>query len=251
MKLAGKTHSFWQRPLRRHCGGESGFTMVEIAIALGVVAFALVAIIGILPTGLQVQRDNRTETIINQDASFWLDAIKSGARGMDELVNLVDRIEIHYNFDDPPRETLSSHSGFSNGAEIIGLLTTPARTNAEVYASVWSMSGAAAEKEPNVSDRAVSFKYRMRVYIQRGDGAFGPSHARSFQDASFNPNGPQQVPLTSFYDIRLTLAYPLVREDAGPLRDLRPTRSQNFRGAASRRIQLEDVGGLTYTFFTQ
>ena len=64
---------------------EGGFTMVEIAIALGVIAFALVAIIGILPTGLQVQRDNRAETIVNQDATFWLDAIKGGTKGADDL----------------------------------------------------------------------------------------------------------------------------------------------------------------------
>src|SRR5262245_18059976 len=31
----------------------SGFTMIEIAIALGVIGFALVAIIGILPSGLE------------------------------------------------------------------------------------------------------------------------------------------------------------------------------------------------------
>src|SRR5436190_24058151 len=35
-----------------------GFTMVEIAIAVAVIAFALVAIIGILPGGLQVPKEN-------------------------------------------------------------------------------------------------------------------------------------------------------------------------------------------------
>ena len=59
---------------------ESGFTMAEIAIALGVIAFALIAIVGILPSGLQVQRDNREETIINQDARLLLAAIRSGGR---------------------------------------------------------------------------------------------------------------------------------------------------------------------------
>jgi len=55
--------------------------MVEIAIALGVVAFALVAIIGVLPTGLTVQKQNREETIINQDGTLWLEAIRGGAIG--------------------------------------------------------------------------------------------------------------------------------------------------------------------------
>ena len=59
---------------------QAAFTMVEIAISIGVIAFALVAIIGILPTGLQTQRDNREDTIVNQDARVLLAAIKSGGR---------------------------------------------------------------------------------------------------------------------------------------------------------------------------
>src|SRR5688572_14957475 len=71
---------------RHHIAGcrrehdQSAFTMVEIAIALAVIAFALVAIIGILPTGLQVQRDNREDALINQDARLLVEAIKTGGR---------------------------------------------------------------------------------------------------------------------------------------------------------------------------
>src|SRR5438132_7162660 len=67
----------------------SAFTMIEIAISLAVIGFALVAIIGILPTGMQVQKDNRQETIINQDATVILNAIKNGERGLDDLTNYV------------------------------------------------------------------------------------------------------------------------------------------------------------------
>lgn len=59
---------------------QSAFTMVEIAISLGVIAFALVAILAILPTGLQTQRDNREDTLINQDARVILEAIRNGGR---------------------------------------------------------------------------------------------------------------------------------------------------------------------------
>ena len=62
---------------------EAGFTMAEIAISLGVIAFALIAIVGILPSGLNVQRDNREETIVNQDARLLLAAIRSGGRDTD------------------------------------------------------------------------------------------------------------------------------------------------------------------------
>src|SRR5215469_2200635 len=70
----------------RTCGA---FTMVEIAISLAVIGFALVAIIGILPTGMNVQKDNRHETVINQDVTLWMNAMRGGAQGIDDLTNYV------------------------------------------------------------------------------------------------------------------------------------------------------------------
>lgn len=54
------------------------FTMVEVALSLAIVAFAMVAIIGVMPMGLNVQKENREETIISQDAAFILEAIRAG-----------------------------------------------------------------------------------------------------------------------------------------------------------------------------
>src|SRR6266850_1734300 len=65
------------------------FTMIEIAICLAVIGFALAAIIGVLPLGMNVQRENREGTVINQDATIFLEAISKGARGMDDLTNYV------------------------------------------------------------------------------------------------------------------------------------------------------------------
>src|SRR5438552_12806303 len=72
----------------------AAFTMVEIAISLGVIAIALVAILGVLPTGVRVQRDNREDTILNQEGVFWLETIRSGSKGLDYLTNYVDTITI-------------------------------------------------------------------------------------------------------------------------------------------------------------
>ena len=63
--------------------------MVEIAICLAIIGVALVAIIGVLPLGMRTQRDNREETIINQDATVFIEAIRSGARGLNDLTNYV------------------------------------------------------------------------------------------------------------------------------------------------------------------
>lgn len=71
---------------------QSGFTMVEIALCLGIIAFALVAIIGVLPTGVKVQKENREETIINQDGLLFLEAIRGGAKGFEFLTNHVESI---------------------------------------------------------------------------------------------------------------------------------------------------------------
>src|SRR2546427_10880407 len=65
------------------------FTMIEIAICLAVIGFALAAIVGVLPLGMNVQRENREETIINHDASIFLDAIRHGELGLDDLTNYV------------------------------------------------------------------------------------------------------------------------------------------------------------------
>src|SRR5450755_3558312 len=68
---------------------DAGFTMVEVAISLAIIGIALVAIIGVLPLGMNVQRDNREATVINQDATVFLEAIRNGSRGLDDLTNYV------------------------------------------------------------------------------------------------------------------------------------------------------------------
>ena len=215
--------------------------MIEIAIALGVIGFALVAIIGILPAGLEVQRDNRSETILNQDGTFWLEAIRNGARGLDDLTNNVESISV---VNPAPVSTSNFYTfgnGFFSGADIIGLLTTQAaEPDAIVRANVWAVSGSAAEKEVNPADRELTFKYRMRVHIERGT-----NFALSFTTLSTNNLPIVPEPLDSLYNVSLTFAYPLIRDDR------LPPRSQSYRGLVSREIRTNIVGGVPYFFFTQ
>ncbi len=72
----------------------AGFTMVELAICIAVVAVAMVAIIGVLPSGLGSQQLSREETIVNQDATVLLEAIRTGAWLSDDLTNYVDYVVI-------------------------------------------------------------------------------------------------------------------------------------------------------------
>lgn len=58
--------SFALSALRRLRGGKQGFSLVEVTIALGVTAFALVALFGMLPTGLNLFRSSMDTSIKSQ-----------------------------------------------------------------------------------------------------------------------------------------------------------------------------------------
>jgi type II secretory pathway pseudopilin PulG len=173
-------------------GGASfaAFTMIEIAISLAVIGFALVAIIGILPLGMNVQKLNRQETIINQDASVLMNAIRNGERNVDDLTNYVLGITNYmtqFNARGVPvgnhvygyTYTVSSNNGASmnpvfpitNGVRIVGLLSTPKLVpvrggtfySNHVVAFVRSLSGPASEKYPqnNPTAQELALSYRM------------------------------------------------------------------------------------------
>ncbi len=178
----------------------SAFTMIEIAISLAIIGFALVAIIGALPTGMTVQRDNREETIINQDASVFMDAIRhgmpinaigSGVTGLDDLTNYVFAITNYFRnytsngvpvgivhaygytyytatFD---KSTMGTLLPLTTGARIVGLLSTPkyqfrpdgSFVSNRVEAYVRAISGNASEKPPQVDPnvQSLAFSYRL------------------------------------------------------------------------------------------
>ena len=66
--------------------------MLEIAVSLGVIAIGMVAILGVLPSGLNVQKDNRERTYVNEDARLLIDALREGNEGLYALTNHVEAI---------------------------------------------------------------------------------------------------------------------------------------------------------------
>ena len=123
--------------------------MIEIALSLAIIGFALIAILGVLPIGLGVQKDNREETIVDQDAVVWMNAIRNGSMGYDDLTNSViaiTNIVTTYRWDGNTAQQLgqpvtnaytptTSYLGqnlpmipavpLTNGMFIIGLLSKP------------------------------------------------------------------------------------------------------------------------------
>ncbi|HLX71295.1 MAG TPA: hypothetical protein VKV04_16840 [Verrucomicrobiae bacterium] len=112
-------------PPRLSTPRRAGFTIIEIALCLGIIAFALVAIIGALPTGLNVQKNNREQTIIGQDATTMMDAIRSGSMGFDDLTNYVVAITnfwttYKYGTTPPQGTPLIGVAGAGNGTPLAG-----------------------------------------------------------------------------------------------------------------------------------
>src|SRR5258706_3432613 len=145
----------------------AAFTMVEIAIAVAVIAFALVAIIGVLPAGLQVQKENRQDTLMAQYGTYFMEAIRNGSTGLDELARYVTSIEVR------GPGFANTYSNFASGAEVIGLLSTPETTNT---ATVRAVAGALSEKATAMADFA--FSYRLQTQITR----FNPAQIERQED---------------------------------------------------------------------
>ncbi len=248
---------------------QSAFTMIEIAIALGVIGFALVAIIGILPVGLTVQRETHQDNVIGQDGPFFLEAIRNGGpalgvganTSLDFLTNYVDYIAItsftangtntvyYSNNPSPPH--------FTNGAMILGLLTTP-----EIYPPVYGagvnfvtarirgLTGAATEQ--NGSNVLSSFRYYMNVEVV----PFNSISPASTDFTDYNPtNDPfdynprferaAEAPylVNNLYDVRLKFSWPVrPNGSAGPNR-------QAYRSLVSAHLTFLTNGPTAYWFF--
>ncbi len=157
--------------------------MVEIALSLGVIAFALVAIIGVLPTGMKVQRDNREETIINQDAVYWIEAIRSGAKNQNR--NLYTYIDMLV--------SPSAPYAFSNDYDVVGILSAPGiKTN-----WIRSMSGSFAEK----GNTNLTFSYRLIVDVVTNQPTAGSTELRLVFQWPLLPGGNTGSGLRTFRTI--------------------------------------------------
>lgn len=229
MKVSAHIANSSRQPAaRRAC---SGFTMVEIAISLAVIGIGLVAIIGSLPQAMSVQKENREETVINQDATILMEAIRNGARGLDDLTNYVYAITIYWTkYDANGNLETTNSDGYSyqsskiikfsqppiypitNGLRIIGLLSMPKYTDLNfdstnnlysggysnrVIAYVRSMSGLATEKPPQDNDIVVDDSFGYRLVCENAPVQTAVSDAGYGKQTSAN-----------LHELRLTFLWP-------------------------------------------
>jgi type II secretory pathway pseudopilin PulG len=266
----------------------SAFTIIEIALCLAIIGIALVSILGVLPIGMNTQRDTREETVVNQDATLLLEDIRNGVRGANDLTNYVYAItnfwtlynangsvnrsgknSYSYGTVSVPQaypSTPFTAAPLTNGANIIGLLSTPefiANPTASninntsypaipnlfnvpgysnhIVALVRSLSGSAAEKPPQNNAIMVedTFTYKLLVV-----------------------NAPMAMD-TNIYNLPLAQqAY--VRQLAGSQRELRMTwlwpvqpngsvgnGRQTFRATIAGQLAQQTVSGNNNLYFYQ
>ena len=233
----------------------SAFTMIEIALCLAIISFALIAIIGVLPLGMNAQRDNREETVINQDATVLLEAIRGAARGADNLTNNVYQIvnsRVKYVGGSATADAQTFGSSYlTNGARIVGILSTPQFTDNggvplafpplngysnHVVAYVRSFSGLAAEKPPQDNTIMVTDAFTYRVYCVNAAVAFDPNNSLTGFSKQLNGN---------LHELRLTFLWPqLPNGNVGSGR-------QTFRTAIAGQLAQDPNNGFLFFYRSQ
>ena len=251
--------------------------MLFRSISLAVIGFALAAIVGVLPFGMNVQKENREETIINQDQSIFVNAIRNGEKGLDDLTNYVYAITnwvtefgpgkpkplytLGYTYLTSSRDgtTMSPPFPITNGFRIVGLLSTPKlvffdagkvsgfRSN-HVVAYVRALSGNASEKFPqnNPSVQDLAFTYRMISEVFPYNEF--ERNWTNFNDQSIAGNTNEITTRSNFwmltktmqanlYDLRLIFRYPFLPN--GKTGDGRLV----FRTGASGSLQATNEAG--------
>ena len=248
----------------RHPSLVTGFTMVEVAISLAIIGVALVGIIGVLPLGLRTQRDSREDTIINQDATVFTEAVSKGARGANDLTNYVYAITNWWTLYNPNGSVNKADvNGYTpaaayaygtpvpsmeitNGGNIVGLLSTPEYTDTgfnptnnlfsggysnHVIAYVRSISGPAVEKPPQNSQILQQDSFSYRIFF-----ANAPVAA-----ATIYPNLQANL-----HELRLTFEWPLL-----PNNSVGRSRLTYRAMIAGQMLQTNSLGQLLYFYQPQ
>jgi type II secretory pathway pseudopilin PulG len=207
------------------------FTLSEVMLAVGVVAFGLVAVFSILPFGLTAQKDNREETIIRYEAEYWFAVLKAGGKPIEELKR-VDTIELkdtantvyrinRYGWEPDPSPSAPYNPSQIDLArkvrdywnkDVCGWLSAPDNRVTAKYARVWAFNG-------SLFDRLYSPRHAGGHYQSGGEFSFG-----YLMQSKVEPVGPSATRVT------LKFWWPIT----GPVENaLSPKSSENPDGGRS------------------
>jgi hypothetical protein len=241
--------------------------MIEIALAIGVIGFALVAIIGLLPAGLNSQKSNREDTIVSQDAPYFINAIRNGEQRTTNnfLTQYVESITIsnvngggETTYGNPLLGTTGNGAiTLVNDSNIIGLLTTPefdprltlGVTN-QVTAIVRAMTGSAIDQ--GGSNAATAFRYALTVEVVPWTIPTNPPTSSDSGQFLYESNLNYQATIqaayltNSLHEVRLKFNWPVI--ETGTTNIIGPN-TQTYRTMVSGFLNLTNFGAATCWFF--
>ena len=180
------------------------FTMVEVALSLAIVAFAMVAIIGVMPMGLNVQKENREDTIVSQDAAVILEAIRGGDASANIAALPASCLQIQ-----------GIHPDIASGAtatalDIVRRLSIPGsdigKSPTNLIITNWvkahfrAMSG-------NLADTATAGSQMAFSYVVK-------SEVTNYTASPFMPTNSVAFLTNNLYEVKLTFQWPVY--DGGP-----------------------------------
>ena len=229
-------------PGRTRGGRRSAFTLVEIALCIAVVSIAMVAIIGVLPTGMNVQQQNREESLLNQDAELLLNVLRSGQVGSRDLLNFADRVTLVRDYrDGSATRTNYFHGPLVSGApdvsepitdvfQLLGLISRPRYTSEvsdnnptrsivvtnTIRLEMRTLSGSMANqpviKSGSVrtpgTDPRIDFAFRYLVTIE--------TVSRQGIRVPGDTTRPEDTTASGVSEVRMTFEWPLIRFGAAP-----------------------------------
>ena len=196
--------------LKRGHQTQRAFTMVEVALSIAIVAFAMAAIIGVMPFGLNVQKENRENTIMSQDAALLMEAIRGGYNSAN--LSVLSSAFMSLTNSSVPMPT-------NTPIEIIKLLSIPRwdTTNVvnpavPVRMQFRAMSGNLGDSAAGAGASQVVFSYVVTSEVTNYTGVPNNAYLNSFLT-------------NNLYEVKLTFQWPVYEAPPGQF----PTRFGNGR----------------------
>lgn len=220
--------------------------MVEIALAIGILGIALVAIVGVLPVGLNVQKENREDTLIEQEGDFFMNVLVNSqdfgrdsilGTGQRRLTNVVDQINVRYidletglvtsdvTYD---RGNTSGLVAGWNPRTVIGLLSRPYWTRdtwhtqrVETRAVARASVGSAMEQTPLFEDFAFHYEMLVKIHPYSSPYEMGGDSSLREEMVELGPFGErelfrQESLMNNLYQVTLEIRWPVTgAHDAG------------------------------------
>lgn len=226
----------------------AAFTLVEIALCIAIVAFALVAIIGVLPTGLEVKRENREDTVVNQDLQVWTEVIRSASTNSSVLTNYVEWVEFRNGATFVDRFYATNLTS----REILGLICNArysyTATSTNTFRSVIkcrAISRPLSMEATNIQDMTFSYLLRAEVipmdtYISNSGADYGTTKALK----------------TNLWDLRLVFEWPVIRDltngstVGSGFRSMRTMVAAGVHQEPGQITNGANIYPVTYSFFT-